>query len=195
MTDDEKALADKAADAEKNKNISESDEDDELDLEEKDLKKLKAEVVKWRLRAKENKGAQAKAEDAEKRIKEIETRSNNTLLEVQRMQQLADKRMIDAELKSLANEFGLKKLEYARLGSGYDKLKVNADGDVEGARDMIDKLKKSDPDLFKSATTTNINFMNNVKADKATDKKKSALSMSAEDYSKAERELIKSSYR
>jgi len=154
------------------------------------VKNLEKENIKWRHRAKENEDAIAKADEADKRSKEAETRANNTLLEVTKMQQLANKRLIDAELKSLAAELGLKELKYTKLGEGYDKLNVNENGDVEGARVMMEKLKQTDPDLFKSATTTNVNFQGNTRTVTQNEKKK-ALNMSNDEYAKAEREFLK----
>ena len=121
------------------------------------VERLKKEAQKWRLKAKENREASKKVEEFETRIKETETTATSALQKALELNQVAEKRMINAELKALAAEFGLKDMVYAKIGD-MSAVKLDASGDVIGAREMMQGLKSSHPDLFKLATTTNINF-------------------------------------
>ncbi|HNC11726.1 MAG TPA: hypothetical protein PLF59_08135 [Cyclobacteriaceae bacterium] len=196
---DEKSLEDKTKEREE-EDLTSSEEDEEEEVldqssssESKEIKKLREEAKRWRLRAKENKAAVAKAAEAEKRLVDAENKAQSALAEVQKIQTISDKRIIEAEVRSLAAEFGLRKIEYARLGSGFEKLKVREDGSVEGAREMFEKLKQSDPELFKGVTTTNTNFQGNVKGVDKPEKK--VLNMNKEDYAKAEAQFLKEASR
>ena len=172
----------------------EIDHEDELDSLDNDskYKKLQKSEMKWRLRAKENKEAAKIAEEAKKEAKELKDQISKLTDNVEKRNQLADKRLIDAEIKLLATEYGLKKLEYAKLGEGYNKLTVSESGEVVGSREMIEKLKKSDPDLFKSATTTNTNFQGDVSKGHVQAEKK-VLKLSKQEYDKEKREFLRKS--
>ncbi len=106
------------------------------------------------------------------------------------MRALSERRIIESELKALASEFGLKKMEYVKLGEGFEKLKVSESGDVIGAREMLQKLKTSDPDLFRAATTTNTQFQQHTKTVDKQEKK--VLNMKDQDYISAKKAFLRS---
>lgn len=163
------------------------DEDDGLDGDAY-IEKLKKEAVKWRAKAKENKEAAAKFAEADARLKEAEANASEARKEVVEVRNLADKRIINAELRALATEFGLKKPDYLKLAD-ISKLKVSDDGEVIGARELVQELKNSDPDLFNMATTTNVNFKSPTKSDVKLEKP--ALKYSKEELAKKERDLLR----
>lgn len=124
------------------------------------VERLKKEVFKWKSKAKENKDASQKFEEAEKRLREAEESSQKALSRANEINTIAEKRMINAEIRAISLELGLKKIEYAKL-CNMTKVLINEDGEVLGVREALQALKESDPDLFKLVTTTNINIQNN----------------------------------
>ena len=66
----------------------------------------------------------------------------------------ADARVIRAELKTLATTAaGMIDLDGLKLAD-LSTVKINKDGEVEGAAEMMEALKKSKPYLFGTATTS-----------------------------------------
>lgn len=61
-----------------------------------------------------------------------------------------DQRIIKSELKSVAKDLGLLDPDLVMLADLKD-VKINDDGDVEGAKEALDALKKAKPHLFKDA--------------------------------------------
>lgn len=153
------------------------------------VERLKKEALKWKSRAKENKDAAAKAVEIEARIKENETSATQALLKAQEMNAAAERRMINAELKTLAGEFGLKDMAYVKIAD-LSKVKLDENGDVVGAREMMTELKKHHPDLFKMVTSTNIHFATLHEESGDIRKEKPVKSLSREDYAKKEREFL-----
>ncbi|MES1988289.1 MAG: phage scaffolding protein [Pseudomonadota bacterium] len=81
-----------------------------------------------------------------------ELREKNVALE-----NTMNNRVMNAEKKLLAKEFGLKKPEYLNIAD-LKNVKINEAGDVEGLREAFEELRKSDPDLFSLSTTGESNF-------------------------------------
>lgn len=181
---------------EDSKASADSDHDNELNLENSAkatpdyIDSLKKEVVKWRSRAKENKAYEKKFLEADERLKEAEEKASMALRRIDEVSKASEKRIIDAELKSLASEFGLKKLEYLKLGD-LSQVKLDENGEIIGAREMIESLKNSDPDLFRKATTSNPTY-GNMGADKKVVSEKKVLKLNPAEYEKAEREFLSS---
>jgi len=126
-------------------------------VDSKYLEDLKKDNIKWRTRAKENRDAAKKFEEVESRLKETESKAELAMKQASEHRALADRRLIDAEIKSVATELGLKKLEYAKLAD-LNQVKLTDSGDVQGVREMLLNLKAQDPDLFKLPTTSNTSF-------------------------------------
>lgn len=155
--------------------------------------KLKKEVIKWRLRAKANEDAEKRLhEESKLRIQDNE-KVEKALFEVKKMQDTADRRLKDSELRSAASDLGLKKLEYLKL-IDHSKIEIDESGNVSGVREQLQELKKSDPELFKMMTTTNSRFTD-VETQKNNDltTKKAVLNLSKADYEKSKRDLLRNS--
>lgn len=115
------------------------------------ISSLKDENVKWRQRAKDNK------QTVDELQKTVQEKAEFALQQIKNMQDLSDRRIIEAELKVASSELGLKKREYVKLAD-MSNVKILEDGSVAGVRESLVELKKKDPDLFQTATTTNANI-------------------------------------
>lgn len=153
------------------------------------LEQLKKENAKWRLRAKENQVYEKKFKESEAKLNEVASQAELAMKQVVEIKTTAERRMIDAELRALATEFGLKKMDYLKLADR-SSVKIDENGDVIGAREMIEGLKNSEPELFKLPTTTNINHnIRNSSTEKVKEKK--VLALSAVDYEKEEQAFLR----
>ena len=108
---------------------------------------LREENKSWRQKAQEAETARKAADEAktaaekERDNKEKEAKS------------AADQRVIRAELKAAAIKAGMVDLDGLKLAD-LSKVKLNADGEVEGADELMEAMKKSKPYLFGSASTS-----------------------------------------
>lgn len=155
---------------------------------EKYVQRLKNETLRWKARAKENKDLTVQFEESERRLKEAESKSQEALSEINKIKTMADQRMINAEIRSLATEMGLKKMEYAKLGD-LSKIAVSDGGEVLGVREMLEALKTQDPDLFKMPTTTNVNKQYTGSSSTTPEKKK--IKLTGREYDLAKREFLR----
>lgn len=139
------------------------------------VKKLRKESANYRLQASE---LQRKAEEAERKTKEHEEalkaskeEAQKALHESKRLNSTFERRVINAELKAAAAESGLIDLDAFRMVDT-SSVKINDDGEVVGAKELIASLKKDKPYLFKEVNTSNKNAVapdiNNAKAEKPT---------------------------
>jgi len=98
----------------------------------------------------------------------------------------APKDRIDAELKSLATGAGLIDMDGLKLAD-LSKVKINEAGEVEGAAEVMDALKKAKPYLFGGASTSS-SHRPPPPPGKQT---KHVMDMTAEEYATARAEMIR----
>lgn len=171
--------------------IEDDDNNDDGKIHEDEIERLKRENIKWRQRAKVNRDAEKKASEAQRQLEETKKTAETALKRVDDLTNVANRRLIEAELRSAANEMGLKKIEYARMGD-MSQVKIDENGQVTGVREMLAGLKDSDPDLFKAVTSTNVNF--NLDRSSVAKSEKSVLKLSDEEYQKSEREFLRGNF-
>ena len=97
----------------------------------------------------------------------------------------ADARVIRSELKALATAAGMVDLDGLKLAD-LSTVKINKDGEVEGAAEMMEALKKAKPYLFGTATTSTTH----AKPVSEKPKLKLATEMTKEEYAVAKAALI-----
>lgn len=145
------------------------------------VRELREENKGWRLKHTE---AETKAKDAAdaltKAAKEAEDK-------VTAATSAANERIVRAELKAAALKAGMVDLDGLKLAD-LSKVKLGADGEVEGADTLMEELKKAKPYLFGAASTGTGN-----PAPKPNDPKpKKASDMTAEEYAAAKSALLRS---
>lgn len=136
------------------------------------VRELRQENARYRTKAKE-------LEDAtEKASKEAAEASTKAKAE-------ADARIIRAELKAAALKAGMVDVDGLKLAD-LSKVKLTEDGEVEGADELMEALKKAKPYLFGTGNSSN--------PDKAPDKKKtetkSVMEMTAAEYADYRKKAI-----
>lgn len=157
------------------------------------VKSLVDENIKWRKRATENRDVTEKVQEATKKmIEELELRSKE---QINTLRSLSDERLKKAEIKSIALEMGLKKTDYLKLAD-FSNVSVSEDGEVIGAKESLENFKQSEPDFFKTITTTNTSLTNQKPSDSFTEEQKAqrqkVLGMTPEEYRKSEAEFLAS---
>ena len=88
--------------------------------------------------------AEAKAIAAEESVKKVTTESE---LKIAEAKKTADERIIRAELKASAISAGMVDLDGIKLAD-LSTVKINENGEVEGAEALMESLKKAKPYLF-----------------------------------------------
>lgn len=111
------------------------------------VQELRAESAKYRTSAK---AAQEAAEAADKRAKEAEIAAEAVK---QKARAESDARIIRAELKAVAIKAGMVDLDGLKLAD-LSGVKLDDKGEVVGAEDLMEGLKKAKPYLFAQAPTT-----------------------------------------
>jgi hypothetical protein len=133
----------------------------------------------------ENKGWRLKAQQAEKERDEHKTAAEKAAADadtkVKDAHTAAEQRVIRAELKAEALKAGMVDLDGLKLAD-LTKVKINDAGEVEGAPELMEELKKSKPYLFGS--TQNSSTPNTPPGSKPPAAKK-ATEMTDEEYAKA----------
>jgi hypothetical protein len=143
------------------------------------VKELREENKGWRLKASQlekerddhRTAAEKAAQDADGKVKDANT--------------AADQRVIRAELKAEALKSGMVDLDGLKLAD-LSKVKINDAGEVEGASELMEELKKSKPYLF--GTTQNSSTPGNPPNPKPPVAKK-ATEMTAEEYAAARKQI------
>ena len=108
---------------------------------------LREENKSWRQKHQEADTARKSAEDAKAAAeKERDAKGKEA-------QTAADQRVIRAELKAAAIKAGMVDLDGLKLAD-LSKVKLNAEGEVEGAEDLMEAMKKSKPYLFASSSSS-----------------------------------------
>ena len=108
---------------------------------------LREENKSWRTKHQEEAAARKAADDA---AKVAEKASDDKVKEVQTA---ADQRVIRAELKAVAVKAGMVDLDGLKLAD-LSKVKLNDQGEVEGAEELMTALKKAKPYLFGEPSTS-----------------------------------------
>lgn len=142
---------------------------------------LREENKSWRSKHAESETARKTLEDA---AKAAEKTTGDRVKEVQTA---ADQRVIRAELKAAAIEAGMVDLDGLKLAD-LSTVKLNADGEVEGAKALMESLKKSKPYLFGEPSTSH----SGKPPGKGPEKPKSANDMTDEEYRAARAKMIRS---
>lgn len=108
---------------------------------------LRGESATYRTKAKE---AETKAEAAELASKAAIEKATK---DAQEARSAADQRVIRAELKAEAIKAGMIDMDGLKLAD-LSKIKLDDNGEVVGAEDLMKSLKESKPYLFKAGTTS-----------------------------------------
>lgn len=137
----------------------------------------------------ENKSWRVKAQEAEKLLETTKSETATKLADSQKAIENATKasqeRIIRAELKATALAAGMVDLDFLKLAD-LSQVTLSDEGEVKGAEDMIEALKKSKPHFF----TENKTSSSTAKPpEKKPEGAKSAKDMTPEEYAK-ERERI-----
>lgn len=143
------------------------------------VKELREENKGWRLKAQQlekerddhKTAAEKAAQEAEGKIKEAHT--------------AAEQRVIRAELKAEALKAGMVDLDGLKLAD-LSKIKINDAGEVEGAAELMEELKKAKPYLF--GNTQNSSTPGTPPNPKPPVAKK-ATEMTAEEYAAARKQF------
>lgn len=141
---------------------------------------LREENKSWRTKHQESETARKTAEDA---AKAADTTSQGKIKEVQ---SAADQRVIRAELKAAAIKAGMVDLDGLKLAD-LSKVKLNDEGEVEGADELMESMKKGKPYLFGDPSSSSSH-----KAPKKDEQKaKKATEMTDEEYAAAKAAAIR----
>lgn len=143
------------------------------------VKELREENKGWRLKAQQlekerddhRTAAEKAAQDADGKVKEANT--------------AAEQRVIRAELKAEALKAGMVDLDGLKLAD-LSKIKINDAGEVEGAAELMEELKKGKPYLF--GTTQNSSTPGNPPNPKPPAAKK-ATEMTDAEYAAARKQI------
>jgi len=111
------------------------------------VRELREENKGWRLKASEHETAAKAAKEAAEAAKAEAEKAKTDA------QTAADQRVIRAELKAAALKAGMVDLDGLKL-LDLSTVKLNAQGEVEGAEALMDAAKKAKPYLFGAANTS-----------------------------------------
>lgn len=142
----------------------------------------------------ENKSWRLKSSDAEKKAKDAEEQFNTKFKELEKSysekEKAAQERIILAELKAVALSHGIVDLDGLKL---IDKstVKINDNGEIEGAEDLIKQFKENKPYLFKKSESSTYTGKESS-SKKAEKKAANAFDMTEEEYKSS---LRNKSYR
>lgn len=142
------------------------------EVEEK-LKELRRENAKYRTRAKDNEREAAEfkqlAEKAFKKIEELESSVNQKLLdaetkisEAHKKITLTEKANIHKILELEAKNAGVVDYELFATQVDIDSLKVSQTGEIEGVKELVQKIKESKPILFSTRTIKNTSNVHGI---------------------------------
>ncbi len=141
---------------------------------------LREENKSWRSKHQESEAARKAAEDA---AKAADTTSQTKVKEVQ---SAADQRVIRAELKAAAIKAGMVDLDGLKLAD-LSKVKLNDEGEVEGAEELMASLKKAKPYLFGDPSSSS----SGKPPPKGDPKPKRATEMTDDEYKAAKRTAVR----
>jgi hypothetical protein len=104
----------------------------------------------------ENKERRFKNEQLEKEAKEAKEQAAKALSQIEELQRVSNDRIVRAELKAQAIAAGIKDIDDLKLAD-LSTIKIDENGDVQGAAELIKALKENKPYLFKEVTNTSTN--------------------------------------
>lgn len=157
---DAKAAADKAAaDAKAAEDANKGKPDGEEKFSREYVERLRKEAKDAKDKAKQLEDAQAtrerddaKAKDDQKKLAELaEKRAKEAEDKLSKATESTNKRLVAAELRSLAREAGILDIDDIKLLDTKD-VTVDDDGEVIGAKAVIDAFKTAKPHKFKGTT-------------------------------------------
>lgn len=139
----------------------------------------------------ENKNWRVKAQEAEKMLETTKSETATKLAESQKAIETTTKasqdRIIRAELKATAIAAGMVDLDFLKLAD-LSQVTLSEDGEVKGADEMIEALKKNKPHFFQENKTSS----STAKApEKKPDGVKSAKDMTPEEYAKEKARVLR----
>lgn len=137
-----------------------------LDNHYEEIKRLRNEIKRRRLEVEDVKELAQKAFDHAEKASKESTQLKKTY----------EQRLIDAELKIAADEFGLQDFDAFKMAD-LSGVKVNEKGEITGIKEVVETLKTSKPYLFKTDTTTS----SKVKIPNQTEQDKKPASLIGED--------------
>lgn len=143
------------------------------------VRELRAENSGWRLKHKEARDAADAAEAAARAASEAAE------AKVGEASKSAEQRIIRAELKAHAVKAGIVDLDGLKLVD-LSSVKLDANGEVEGADALIESLKKAKPYLFGSPNSSTTH----VAPSKESPEPKSAKDLTPEEYAAAKKALL-----
>lgn len=109
---------------------------------------LREENKSWRTKHQEEAAARKTADDA------VAKAGTETATKIKEAQTVADQRVIRAELKAAALKAGMVDLDGLKLAD-LSKVKLNDEGEVEGADELMEAMKKAKPYLFGEPSSSN----------------------------------------
>lgn len=142
---------------------------------------LREENKTWRLKAADNEKA---ARDSKELLDKAVNESTSKINEVTHK---AHERIVRAELKAVAISHGIVDLDGLKLAD-LASLKLDDNGEVTGAEELIVTLKKDKPYLFGEKRTSS---STSKAPNKKNDEPKLATEMSPKEYAKAKADAIK----
>lgn len=111
------------------------------------VSELRQESANWRTKAQELERLAKEAEEAaNKKVSESEAKINEAV-------NAANARIVRSELKAFAIEAGMIDLDVLKLVD-LSGVKLLDNGEVEGAKELIEKLKETKPHFFKEYKST-----------------------------------------
>jgi hypothetical protein len=145
------------------------------------VRELRGENASYRTRATE---AAQKAQEADERATKAEKDADEKITATQTA---ANERVIRAELRAVAVKAGMVDLDGLKLAD-MSTVKLDDNGEVEGADALMEALKKAKPYLFGATTTTTSTEPKPKPGDpEPLDAKK----LTPEDYERQKRELLR----
>ncbi len=150
------------------------------------VRELRHENAGYRLKAQEaeRKSQEAEAaakkatEEAEARVKKASEEAEGKIKEVHTA---SEQRIIRAEMKAAAIKAGMVDLDGLKLAD-LSKIKLNEQGEVEGAEALMEEMKKAKPYLFQAGSSTS--HAGDPPPKKKDDKAKTAKDMTDAEWAK-----------
>jgi hypothetical protein len=120
---------------------------------------LREENKSWRTKHQESEAAKADA------LKQVEASTQVAADKIKEANTAADQRVIRAELKAAAVKAGMTDMDFLKIAD-ISKVKLGDDGEVIGADELMESLKKSKPHWFGTASTSSTHEKPNPGAQK-----------------------------
>lgn len=132
------------------------------------IEELRRQNANLRLKNKQAQEFEQKALDYEKMMTESQQKAELALAQLAELKRNSDNRVIQAEIRAACVDLGLKKSEYSKL-CDFSQAKILDDGTVVGVKESLQRLRETDPDLFKMPTSTNVSFSDSFNITKVSE--------------------------